>query len=113
MLLGIRYLVGEIYSEFKYLLESDALDDDEKSLFIQIKKQDILVNEIRLQASLEKLSNYLTRHHNSKCVILIDEYDVPLENAYEKGFVEKAKTFLGNLFSNLLKVNLTCNFSDK
>jgi hypothetical protein len=107
MLDSVRTLLSDTYSQFKYLLDSNVLDDDEKTLFRRIKSNDETVYQPLLELSLKKLSGYLTQYHNSPCVILIDEYDVPLESAYHKGFFEEARAFFGGLFSALLKVNNT------
>ncbi|KAJ3028174.1 UNVERIFIED_CONTAM: hypothetical protein HDU68_002320 [Siphonaria sp. JEL0065] len=103
MLSKIRTLLSNTYSQFDYLLESTALKTYEKTLFNLIMSGEETVDEANLMSSLQKLSGFLTRCHNSPCVILIDEYDVPLEVAYHKGFFEDASVFFSGMFSALLK----------
>ena len=102
MLLNMKTAVLEMYQEHRYLLESDKIYPEEKE---QIK--DILwckENETTLKNSIKNLSEYLSRHFNKKVMLFLDEYDVPLQNAYVKGYYEKAveffKTFYGVTFKD-------------
>ena len=102
MILNMETAVLEVYKQHMYLLESDKIYDFEKE---QIK--DILwckENETTLKNSIKNLSEYLSRHFNKKVMLFLDEYDVPLQNAYVKGYYEKAveffKTFYGVTFKD-------------
>lgn len=102
MILNMETAVLEVYKQHMYLLESDKIYDFEKE---QIK--DILwckENETTLKSSIKNLSEYLSRHFNKKVMLFLDEYDVPLQNAYVKGYYEKAveffKTFYGVTFKD-------------
>ena len=102
MILNMETAVLEVYKQHMYLLESDKIYDFEKE---QIK--DILwckENETTLKSSIKNLSEYLSRHFDKKVMLFLDEYDVPLQNAYVKGYYEKAveffKTFYGVTFKD-------------
>ena len=102
MILNMETAVLEVYKQHMYLLESDKIYDFEKE---QIK--DILwckENETTLKNSIKNLSEYLSRHFDKKVMLFLDEYDVPLQNAYVKGYYEKAveffKTFYGVTFKD-------------
>ena len=107
MLDSVRLLLSKTYLQFSYLLDSPDLQTPEKILFNRIRSCDDNVKESHLKDSLRALSAYLTRYHKSPCVILIDEYDAPLESAFHEGFFKAARDFFGGLFSALLKVNNT------
>ena len=91
----IRSCLSYTYSQFKYLLGSDALDDFEKADFRRILWKDESLSAAFLKDSLQQLSAYLTKYHKSRCVILVDEYDAPLESAHHNGFFKEARDFLG------------------
>jgi len=99
-------LAGEIAKEYrrhKYILESDVLTEQEKTNYSGIMNQ---VAEYRQYVSaLVDLSEYLERYHGEKTIVLIDEYDVPLENAWFEGFYEKMIAFIRSLFESALKTN--------
>ena len=111
-------LRDEIVSEFdrhNYLKDSDKLSETENQLFRELlnpKKRDDLKNnedfraEIdRYATSLKTLSVCLKKYHNENVIILLDEYDVPLENAYYEGFYKEMVGFIRSLFESALKTN--------
>ena len=120
-------LRGEIIGEFSrhdYLLKSDAIDDKKKQKFREIisgdldwdkRKWEIKDKEERAEAfkqevgkyavALKTLSELLKKHHGKNVIILIDEYDVPLENAWFRGFYDEMVTFIRSLFESALKTN--------
>lgn len=102
MLLNLKTAVLQVYKEHMYLLESDKIYDFEKD---QIK--DILwcrEDEITLKNSIKILSEYLSRHFDKPVMLFLDEYDVPLQNAYIQGYYDEAvqffKTFYGTTFKD-------------
>ncbi|KAI9331589.1 hypothetical protein BDR26DRAFT_1010893 [Obelidium mucronatum] len=102
---SIRNLLSKTYSHFHCLLQSTCLKPHEKELFNRIMSNDETVRKAQLQDSLMMLSAYLTSYYKKSCVVLIDEYDVPLESACQNGFFKEARAFFGGLFSALLKGN--------
>ena len=102
MLLAMKSAMIDMYQEHRYLLDSDKIYPEEKQLIT-----DILFareSEIILRNSVRELSKYLNRYYNKPVILLIDEYDVPLQNAYVEGYYEKAvkffKTFYGTTFKD-------------
>lgn len=105
-------LIGELAKEFdrhSYLAKSDALNPEEQSRFedLMLKKG----NDIEYATSLSFLSTCLAKHHQQNVIILIDEYDVPLENAYFSGFYPQMVSFIRSLFESALKTNPSLEFS--
>ncbi|MBN1069581.1 AAA family ATPase, partial [Clostridium botulinum] len=96
--LAFKCMKEEITNEFRrheYILKSDKLNN-EKEQYLRIVKGD---DEGGLYiTSLKFLSQCLEKYHNKKVIILIDEYDVPLENAFFEGFYDKTIAFLRSLF---------------
>ena len=102
----------DIASEFgrhRELLESSRLSDREKREFRKIVDKEAEYDEY--SGSLKFLSKCIYQVTGKKTVILIDEYDVPLENAYLEGFYEKAVKFIRSLFESALKTNEYLQFA--
>lgn len=94
---------------FLYLLESDRLAVEEKELFSRSLRQDM--EDEDLCDSLRDLSGSLQKHHGQKAIILIDEYDVPLAKADEKGYYGQMITLIRNLFDRTFKTNDSLYFA--
>lgn len=107
-------LVSAIADEamrFPFLAESPALTSEERHLYGQLIKVDRSgkskydMPEAILKDSLKTLTHLLAKHYGRKTVLLIDEYDVPLDKAHIHGYYEKMVTLLRTLFVNALKTN--------
>lgn len=97
-------LMSEIYKQHHYLLESTQLLPSEKEYMQQIINKE--TDEVELQKSLLLLSSYLYKYHQQKVIILIDEYDVPIQEAYIYGYYDEMIYFMRNFFSAGLKDNV-------
>ena len=100
-------LADEIYNEFmrhRYVLQSDALLPIEKERYENLLNR--RADEKEVAKAFAFLSECLFKYHKKKAIILIDEYDVPLENAYFEGFYDKMIKFIRSLFESALKTNL-------
>ena len=99
-------LADEIYNEFmrhRYVLQSDALLPIEKERYENLLNR--RADEKEVAKAFAFLSECLFKYHGKKTIILIDEYDVPLENAYFEGFYDKMIKFIRSLFESALKTN--------
>ena len=106
-------IAGEV-RRFKFLEKSDRLDDDEKNayhdlIFIQNLKETILGTKLKF--SLKKISELLYKHYGQNTIILIDEYDVPLDKAFQHGYYREMVTLIRGLFGNALKTNSFLQFA--
>ena len=99
----IKNELAEEYKRHRYVLESDKIDDDSKELFRDIASGKGEYGDY--SGSLKFLSKCLYQATGKKTVILIDEYDVPLENAYFRNFYEEMADFIRSLFESALKTN--------
>ena len=95
--------LAEEFRRHQYLLEGNSLADDQKIMF-----QKIMAEQADYSAyndALKFLSECLWQYHGKNTMILIDEYDVPLENAYLEGFYDRMIQFICSLFESALKTN--------
>lgn len=97
------------YSRHIYILDSDKLIESEKENFFNILNKK--AKDSDYAKAMQFLSNCLEKYHDKKVVILIDEYDVPLQNAFFEGFYEQMITFIRSLFESALKTNSSLEFS--
>ena len=105
-------LIDEIMKEYRrhnFILNSDKLLESEKKIFLDISNGE--AKEIEYAKSLQFLSSCLEKYFGSKTIILIDEYDVPLENAFFEGFYDEMISFIRSLFESALKTNPSLEFS--
>ena len=109
MLAGFGELSKRTYYDFRYLLEGDTLLPGEKAIFESIlnKKAD----PSDLQYSLSNLVDYLARYHGKKVLVLIDEYDAPIQSAWDHGYYGEAIEFVRNYLSSVLKSNPRLDFA--
>lgn len=101
-------LVSREYKRFSFLLDSDHLDEDDKAIYrslIQLVNGQFTMSEKTLKNSLVNLSNLLYKHFGKKTVILIDEYDVPLDKAFNNGYYKEMVSLLRGFLGNALKTN--------
>ncbi|MCI9137126.1 MAG: AAA family ATPase, partial [Lachnospiraceae bacterium] len=95
--------LAEEFQRHKYVLESDRVDDSDKNMFRKLASGKAEYGEY--SGALKFLSKCLYQAFGKKTIILIDEYDVPLENAYFRGFYDEMMDFIRSLFESALKTN--------
>ncbi len=95
--------ISIIYDEHRYLLQSDKLQDDEKKFIDKALNEEL--NIVDLTQSLFKLCIYLYKHFGKNVLILLDEYDVPLQSAYINGYYDEAMPFWKQFFNSTFKTN--------
>lgn len=106
----IGNLLQEEFGRHQELATSDKLADYEKTYFAKIINGD--ASKVDLTASLEKLSKMLAKHYKKAPIIIIDEYDTPIQEGYSKDFYDEIIGFMRNFFSGAFKdnKNLTYGF---
>lgn len=105
----IKQLVAEEYQRHSYLADSDILDSIEKEQFNRIRS--ISLNEGDLENSLRILTRLLCKHHNQKVILLIDEYDVPLDKSFLNGYYDDMVSFIRIFLGEALKTNDNTEFA--
>ena len=103
MMLALKIELTELFIEHAYLLKSEKLLDVEKEMFNKVLN--LKANEVEMQNALMLLSKLLYKEFDKPVYIIIDEYDVPLQNAYVEGFYEDAVKFFKALYGNTFKDN--------
>ena len=96
-----------LFENKRYVLE--ILTESEKSLYEKILKKEATQGEYEL--SIKMLSQAMERYYNEKVILLIDEYDVPIQTGYTRGFYNDVIGFIKNLFGNTLKTNDSIKFA--
>lgn len=96
-------IVRNLINDNLELLNSDYLEEIDKDNLVKYQKE--TKNEIDLQDALNFISKCLKKHYHQNVIILIDEYDVPLQSAYINGYYDEMVEFLRNIFSTALKTN--------
>lgn len=105
-------LIDEIsreYGRHDYVLNAENLTSAEKKRFAAVRNLE--AGKIEYAKSLEFLSYCLAKYHQRNVIILLDEYDVPLENAYFEGFYDEMSGYIRSLFESALKTNPNLEFA--
>ena len=105
-----RMLCAILKNEFDrhyYLKTSDALTDEDRTLFIKMLQG----SDDNIEDSIRMLSKLLFKHFGQKAVILIDEYDVPLDKAFQNGYYKEMVSLIRGLFGQALKTNEFLQFA--
>ena len=92
----------ELYESNRFLLKSDCMSDTEKARYISFLEKPM---EEDASFKLNELSNYLSRYYGKKVIILLDEYDTPMQEAYVNGYWEELVAFTRSLFNSTFKTN--------
>ena len=104
----IRALLQDEYGRHQILLSSDKLAGYEKDFFSKILNG--TANEVELASALERLSKMLRVHYGTAPVIIIDEYDTPIQEGHSKEFYEEIIGFMRNFFSGAFKDNRNLSY---
>lgn len=110
-----RSVIGRESLRFSFLLESDSLSETECKQYkalIRVNDDGVFtMADSLLENSLQVLSCCLQKHYGQKTIILIDEYDVPLDKAYEAGYYDSMVDFIRSLFGQALKTSDSLYFA--
>ena len=114
---ALRTVIGNEAGRFRFLKNSDKLTNDEKEAYAQLTEVGssqggiYTMTEKIAEASLQTLSLLLSRHYGQKVILLIDEYDVPLDKAFQGGYYDEMVNLIRNLLGNALKTNDSLYFA--
>jgi hypothetical protein len=114
---ALSTVIGREALRFRFLEQSALLSPEEKAMYLQLIKIGDSGNSVFeipdaiLISSLQILSALLAKHYNHKTIILIDEYDIPLDKAFQNGYYNEMISLIRNLFGNALKGNNSLYFA--
>lgn len=106
---AFRLVIQKEFQKHRYLLDSPQLAPEEKALYTRFL--DNTASAAEYQISLLYLCEYLYRYYKIRPIVLIDEYDVPIQNAYNHGFYETAISYFRTFYNNTLKGNEFLDFA--
>ena len=98
----IKNELTNLYNEFHYIMKSDIYNENER---LQYKSVCADMDEVTAQDAINNLSNYLSRYYGKNVIILLDEYDTPMQEAYVNGYWEELVAFTRSLFNSTFKTN--------
>lgn len=96
------HIISRLYDQFDFLLGSDKLNEKEKEFYRNVS---VDMEDYAAVDSLNALSGFLMKHYGKKVIILLDEYDTPMQEAYVNGYWEEMTAFIRSLFNSTFKTN--------
>jgi hypothetical protein len=112
---AMQMVLGREAMRFSFLLKSDKLTDMQKNMYralINVGEDGCFtMTPAVLTEGLKTLCDLLFKHYNRKVILLIDEYDVPLDKAFQLGYYDEMASLVRNMFSSALKTNLHLQFA--
>ena len=112
---ALKDILGEEAGRFYFLTQSSELTNEEiesyKALLRVGETGDFLMSDTAMEKALLRLSLLLHKHYGKKVILLIDEYDVPLDKAFQYGYYDEMVSLLRNMFGNALKTNPNLYFA--
>ena len=103
------YEIGLLYDSYSELLTSNKLSEDDKALFLQLKRR--TANEIDVLRSIQFLLSLLYKHYGKTVILLLDEYDVPLAKSSAHGYYPDMLNVIKSMMTTSLKDNNTLRFA--
>ncbi len=98
----ICMVIQKLYSRFDFLLASKILKEEERKFYNKIFSE---ITDSAVSCSLRELASYLSRYYGKKVIILLDEYDTPLQEAWVYGYWEEMAEFIREIFNSTFKTN--------
>lgn len=100
------HTIKRLYNKFDFLLKSDCLNEYEKDIFQKVSPE---MEDYIAADAIRSLSDYLKRYYGRKPIILLDEYDTPMQEAYINGYWNEMAEFVRNIFNSAFKTNVCCD----
>ena len=98
----IKQEIARLYRENRNLMKEDIFGEDERELYYQTT---VKMDDVTAQDSLRNLSEWMERYYGKKVIILLDEYDTPMQEAYVQGYWDEFTAFVRSLFNASFKTN--------
>ena len=98
----IYQILTDLYNKHIFLLDSGLLTEEEKRYFLSVNSR---MDETTATIAIHHLADFMSRYYGKKVIILLDEYDTPMQEAYVNGFWEELVAFTRSLFNSTFKTN--------
>ncbi len=95
-------IIKELYHQYLFLLETGLLSEDEKEAFRRVSPN---MEDYEASGSMKALCSYISRYYGKKVIVLLDEYDTPMQEAYLNGFWKELVSFTRGIFNAAFKTN--------
>ena len=95
-------MLAELYADHSFLLDSDVMEDADRDFFHRVT---VDMGDVEATLAIHNLAKYLFRYYGKKVIILLDEYDTPMQEAYVDGYWEELVAFTRSLFNSTFKTN--------
>lgn len=99
---SVKRIIEDIYNKSTFLLEGGLLTENEKAYFHSVNCD---MEDIEATWTLHKMSDFLSRYYGRKVIILLDEYDTPMQEAYVNGYWKEMSDFIRSLFNSTFETN--------
>ncbi|KAI4450908.1 hypothetical protein C823_005445 [Eubacterium plexicaudatum ASF492] len=99
---SVNWIIEDLYNKNIFLLEGDLLTENEKMYFRSVNSE---MKETTAVWAIHKMSDFLSRYYKKKVIILLDEYDTPMQEAYVHGYWDQLSKFIRSLFHSTFKTN--------
>lgn len=99
---SINKLIVNLYDDYKYILEDDRFDEKDRRIFDEISMD---MSDSTVYTSVNQLCKYLELYYGRKCIVIIDEYDTPMQEAWINGYWDELTAYMRGLFNNTFKTN--------
>ena len=111
---GLRDIIAKEALRFAFLADSEKLSVTERNMYQALLRMEnglFAMEDYTLKASLHTLTMLLEKHYECKTILLVDEYDVPLDKAFQAGFYDEMVSLIKNMLSKALKSNDSLEFA--
>ena len=98
----ICQILTDLYADYTFLMKSDVMEASDREFFHRISPD---MGDVEATLALHNLSKYLSRYYGKKVIILLDEYDTPMQEAYADGYWDELVVFTRSLFNSTFKTN--------
>lgn len=98
----VKMKIEELYRNNRNLLASELFDDDEK---LEFRQTNMRMDDAVCAMSVKQLCNYMSRYYRKKVIVLLDEYDTPMQEAYIHGYWDGFTSFMRSFFNSTFKTN--------
>ena len=111
---ALKNIIGTEALRFPFLAESKQLSENERAIYqgyVKVENGVFAMAEEALPMALKNLSMLLAKHYGKPVIVLVDEYDVPLDKAFQNGYYEPMAAMLRSILGNVLKTNPSLKFA--